>query len=112
MATHSSIPAWRIPKDRGVLWATVHGVAKSWTRLSDKHTHTRDYVLGLVARGTVMSLGDLMSALTQHTDGGKDSCGVDNGTTEQSSFKKDTYVCVCVCVYVIFLISSPFILCF
>ena len=21
--------------DRGALWATVHGVAKSWTRLSD-----------------------------------------------------------------------------
>ena len=30
MVTHSSILAWRIP------WtATVHGVAKSWTRLSD-----------------------------------------------------------------------------
>ena len=43
-----------------------------------KYTQTCDYVLGLVARGTVMSLGDLMSALTQHTDGGKDSCGVEN----------------------------------
>ena len=30
MATHSSVLAWRIP-DRGVWWATVHGVAKSWT---------------------------------------------------------------------------------
>ena len=29
MATHSSILAWRIPMDRGVWWATVHGVAKS-----------------------------------------------------------------------------------
>ena len=29
MATHSSILAWRIPKDRGVLWATVHGVTES-----------------------------------------------------------------------------------
>ena len=29
MATHSSILAWRIPMDRGVLWATVYGVAKS-----------------------------------------------------------------------------------
>ena len=35
MATHSSIPAWRIPKDREAWWATVHGVAKSWTQLSD-----------------------------------------------------------------------------
>ena len=30
-ATHSSIVAWRIP------WTTVHGVAKSWTWLSDFH---------------------------------------------------------------------------
>ena len=29
--THSSILAWRIP------WTTVHGVAKSQTRLSDFH---------------------------------------------------------------------------
>ena len=32
-ATYSSILAWRIP------WTTVHGVAKSWTRLSDFHFH-------------------------------------------------------------------------
>ena len=31
LATHSSILAWRIPMDRGVWWATVHGVAKSQT---------------------------------------------------------------------------------
>ena len=31
VATHSSILAWRIPMDRGAWWATVHGVAKSWT---------------------------------------------------------------------------------
>ena len=34
MATHSSIFAWRIPMDRGAWWATVNGVAKSWTRLN------------------------------------------------------------------------------
>ena len=38
-ATHSSIPVWRIPVDRGA-WRgygamVVHGVAKSRTRLSD-----------------------------------------------------------------------------
>ena len=27
--------AWRIPMDRGTWWATVRGVAKSHTRLSD-----------------------------------------------------------------------------
>ena len=35
MATHSSVLAWRIPMDRGARWATVLGVAKSQTRLSD-----------------------------------------------------------------------------
>ena len=34
-ATHSSIPAWRIPMDSGAWQATVHGVAKSRTQLSD-----------------------------------------------------------------------------
>ena len=34
-ATHSSVPAWRIPLDRGAWWATVHGVAKSQTQLSN-----------------------------------------------------------------------------
>ena len=27
--------------DRGAWWSTVHGVRKSWTWLSDKHTHRR-----------------------------------------------------------------------
>ena len=35
MATHSSILAWRNPIDRGTWWATVHGVPKSQTQLSD-----------------------------------------------------------------------------
>ena len=35
MATHSSIPAWRIPMVRGAWQATVHRVAKSWTGLSN-----------------------------------------------------------------------------
>ena len=28
------------PMDRRAWWATLHGVAKSWTRLSNKHTDT------------------------------------------------------------------------
>ena len=35
METHSSILAWRIPMDRGAWWATVDGVTKSQTQLSD-----------------------------------------------------------------------------
>ena len=35
MATDSSTLAWRIPMGRGAWRATVHGVSKSQTRLSD-----------------------------------------------------------------------------
>ena len=35
MAIHSSTVAWKNPMDRGAWKATVHGVAKSRTRLSD-----------------------------------------------------------------------------
>ena len=35
MATISSILSWRIPWIEEPLWATVHGVTKSWTKLSD-----------------------------------------------------------------------------
>ena len=35
MATHSSNLAWRIPMDRVALPATVHGVVKNQTQLSD-----------------------------------------------------------------------------
>ena len=31
MASHSSVLIWKIPMDRGVWWATVQGVAMSWT---------------------------------------------------------------------------------
>ena len=34
MATQSSILAWEIPWTEEPWWATVHGVAKRWTRLS------------------------------------------------------------------------------
>ena len=35
MAAHSSILAWRLPKDRWAWQAAVHGVTKSQTQLSD-----------------------------------------------------------------------------
>ena len=39
MAIHSRILVWRIPMDQGTWQATVHGVARSWTRLSDQAQH-------------------------------------------------------------------------
>ena len=35
MATHSKYSNLRNPMDRGVWRATVHGITKSWTRLSE-----------------------------------------------------------------------------
>ena len=39
MASHSSILAWKNPIDRGAWEATVHGLTKSRTRLSDFTQH-------------------------------------------------------------------------
>ena len=43
VATHTSIPAWRIPwtEESGKLH-TFHGVTQSWTQLST-HTHTHTH---------------------------------------------------------------------
>ena len=35
MAPHSNTLAWKIPWMGGAWWAAVHGVARSWARLSD-----------------------------------------------------------------------------
>ena len=35
MANHSSILTWRVPVERGAWRATVHGIAKSRTQLSN-----------------------------------------------------------------------------
>ena len=40
MTIHSSILAWRIPMDRGAWQATVHGITKNRTRLSDYAQHS------------------------------------------------------------------------
>ena len=59
------------PMDRGAWWATVYGVAKSWTRLSDKHTHThththiyrdvlKDYIPYLMNQSLTKTLGILV----------------------------------------------------
>ena len=45
METHFSILDWRIPMDRGAWWATVYGITKSQTQLSDQHTHTQNILL-------------------------------------------------------------------
>ena len=49
IATHFSILAWRTPTDRGAWWATVHGVAKNWTRLSDSAQHRGSLLAHLIS---------------------------------------------------------------
>ena len=41
LATHLSILAWKIPKDRGAWQATIHRVAKSQTQLKQLNMRTR-----------------------------------------------------------------------
>ena len=48
MATHSSVLAWRIPRQRSLV-ATVHGVTVSQTQLKRLSTYTC-YFSGLQAR--------------------------------------------------------------
>ena len=38
MATHSSVLAWRIPRDRGAWWVTVHGVERVGHDWVTKHS--------------------------------------------------------------------------
>ena len=53
MATHSSILAWRILKDRGASWATVHKAAKSRTQLTK---HISDIAWSFSVRLTSLSM--------------------------------------------------------
>ena len=48
MATHSSGLAWRISMDRGVWWATFHGVTKSQTRWTTKHIFSKSGLHNMV----------------------------------------------------------------
>ena len=43
--------------DREAWWATVRGVTKSWTRLSDSHMHTHTLTGGLLRSGDYQANG-------------------------------------------------------
>jgi len=61
MAIHCSILAWRIPMDRGAWRATVHGVAKSQTRLRDSVQHsTMMFELAALHRKVFLCVKDKM----------------------------------------------------
>ena len=54
--THSSTLAWKIPMDGGDWQVTVHGVANSWTRLSD-FTSLLHFIMWDQLRGSVSKSG-------------------------------------------------------
>ena len=64
LATHSSILAWRIPTERGAWRATVHGVAKSWTRLS-RHTLATTHNNWDTGEGRGWDEGDILESFLQ-----------------------------------------------
>ena len=57
--------------DREAWWATIHGVAKSQTRLSDKHTHTQKLYEDRESELFITELLYLTSRLTKSKHSGK-----------------------------------------
>ena len=65
------------PTDGGTWWATVHGVAKSWTQLSD-FTFNRASQVAVVVKNLPANAGDLRDVVSipgsgRSTGGGRDS---------------------------------------
>ena len=48
-ATHSNLLAWRIPMDRGAWRATVHGVTKSQTQMSNKTQENKNDICSFLS---------------------------------------------------------------
>ena len=64
MATHSNIFSLENPMERGTWQATIHGVTKSWTRLSTR-THTHIYTTNVnINTSIIIPLGFFKSSLT------------------------------------------------
>ena len=55
MAAHASIPAWRIPMDRGAWRATVHEVTESDTT---EQLNTAQHIHGIVVKNLPGKAGD------------------------------------------------------
>jgi len=53
-ATHSSILSWRITRDRGVWWTTVHRVAKRQTQLKRLSMHTQHFIYNSIISFTTL----------------------------------------------------------
>ena len=73
MATHSSVFAWRNPRNGGAWWAAVYGVAQSRTRLTRLSSSSRmgkrgvNFLAGNMKGGEKEPLACLTVALAVHT---------------------------------------------
>ena len=85
MATHFSILAWKNLMDGGAWWAAVHGVAKSWTRLSD-FTFTFHFSLSCTGEGNGNPLQ--CSCLENPRDGGAWWAAVHGVTQSRTRLKR------------------------
>ena len=65
-ATHCRILAWRIPMDRGAWQATVYGVTKSRTQLSDRPQSDIDGWCFWGSGGCEKKKNKLLSFMSQH----------------------------------------------
>jgi len=54
MATHSSVLAWRIPRDGEALWAAVYEVAQSRTQLKQLSSSSSGNLFGGFPSGSVL----------------------------------------------------------
>ena len=61
MATQSSALAWRIPRDGGALWATVHGVTES---VATELLNTAQHV-PVTSQATCLSFASVFSFIKQ-----------------------------------------------
>ena len=59
IATHSSILAWKIPMDRGALWATIHRVTKSQTQLKQLSTRALTVCMNMLLTPECISSGQI-----------------------------------------------------
>ena len=65
MATHSSILAWKNLMDGGARQSTIHGVAKSRTRLSDFTTWLGHHAFTAAALGSIPDQGTKIPQMTK-----------------------------------------------
>ena len=104
MATHSSILAWWIPRDRGALRATVHGVAKSRTLLKYAGPFWKIHLNPLKGLQILVSWNCFQSREGSGEQETEEETNTENGFPERLSvknYKSYSRTCICSCLMTI-----------